>query len=54
MSEQSVDGKNSAASIISVVLALSQGYAILRHHIVGPIGVAGGHVGAINSLKRFP
>ena len=37
MSEQSHDGKNSAGLIISVILLLSVGYAILRYHIAGPV-----------------
>ena len=31
------DKKNSAASIITIVLLFSIGYAILRYHIVGPV-----------------
>jgi len=37
VSEQSHDGKNSAGLIISVILLLSVGYAILRYHIAGPV-----------------
>jgi DMSO/TMAO reductase YedYZ heme-binding membrane subunit len=37
MSEDNTNGKNSATSIITVVLALSLGYAILRYHIAGPV-----------------
>jgi DMSO/TMAO reductase YedYZ heme-binding membrane subunit len=37
MNDQTTTNKNSAAAVISVVLALSIGYAILRYHIVGPV-----------------
>ena len=37
MSDQSAASRNSAASIIWVVLLLSMGYAILRYHIAGPV-----------------
>ena len=37
MNEQSKDRENSAATIISAVLALSLGYAIVRYHIAGPV-----------------
>ena len=32
-----VTSKNSAASVITVTLVLSIGYAVLRYHIVGPV-----------------
>ena len=37
VNEQVIDNKTAAASVISVALALSIGYAILRYHIVGPV-----------------
>ena len=37
MVEQAREGKNSAGLIISVILLLSVGYAILRYHIAGPV-----------------
>lgn len=37
MNEQINSRKNSAASIVTVVLALSVGYAIVRYHIVGQV-----------------
>ena len=36
MSEE-VDNRNSAGSIITIVLLLSIGYAIVRYHVVGPV-----------------
>ena len=36
MNEKLTD-KNSAASVITVTLVLSIGYAVLRYHIVGPV-----------------
>ncbi len=37
MNEQSNDTRNSAGSIIAVVILFSIGYAIVRYHIVGPV-----------------
>jgi hypothetical protein len=37
LNEHSNNKENAAASVITVVLALSTGYAILRYHIVGPV-----------------
>ncbi len=37
MSEQALDRKNSAGSIILVTLVLSIGYAVVRYHIAGPV-----------------
>ena len=37
MSDQAINNKNAARSIISVTLMLSIGYAVLRYHIVGPV-----------------
>ena len=37
VSEQVTNNKNAAASVITVVLALSIGYAIFRYHIAGPV-----------------
>ena len=37
MNEQVSDTKNSAGSIIAVVILFSIGYAIVRYHIVGPV-----------------
>lgn len=37
MKKQLNSNKNAATSIITVVLALSIGYSILRYHIVGPV-----------------
>ncbi len=37
MSDQAINNKNAARSIISVTLVLSIGYAVLRYHIVGPV-----------------
>ena len=34
---EQVTSKNSAASVITVTLVLSIGYAVLRYHIVGPV-----------------
>jgi hypothetical protein len=34
---EQVTNKNSAASVITVTLALSIGYAVLRYHILGPV-----------------
>lgn len=37
MNEQANDTRNSAGSIIAVVILFSIGYAIVRYHIVGPV-----------------
>lgn len=37
MNEHSDNKENAAASVITAVLALATGYAILRYHIVGPV-----------------
>jgi DMSO/TMAO reductase YedYZ heme-binding membrane subunit len=37
MNEQIQENKNSAGSIIAVVILFSIGYAIVRYHIVGPV-----------------
>ena len=37
MNEQVNDSKNSAGSIIAVVILFSVGYAIVRYHIAGPV-----------------
>ncbi len=37
MNEQVNKTKNSAGSIIAVVILFSIGYAIVRYHIVGPV-----------------
>jgi DMSO/TMAO reductase YedYZ heme-binding membrane subunit len=37
MNDETANTRNPAATIISVVLALSTGYAILRYHLFGPV-----------------
>lgn len=37
MSEQALERKNSAGSIVLVTLLLSIGYAVVRYHIAGPV-----------------
>ena len=37
MNQQTIDNRNSAGSIITIVLLFSIGYAIVRYHVIGPV-----------------
>lgn len=37
MNDAAIEAKNSAASLIAVVIAFGMGYSVLRYHIAGPV-----------------